>query len=416
MTSPTRNPLALALLGAVQLAALFGDRLKQFSYIAMLGLYAPGSSFELLKLNLFAQIPMLLFSPLVGALLDHWNRRLAIAGACAVRAVLVFAFPLVFVRFESLYVLYAAAFVLSTADLVFAPARAAVLPEVVPADRLLSANAAFWTLGIVGALAGFLVGGWLFDFRGWAWAFRADALAYAAAAVLMAPLLLTATGRTAPAPSAAPPRAREGLRALTRSVGDGARLIGHDRRIAISLVAQSSMFAVGGALSVIGIARIHEVAPAAGTLFLGIIGSSLVAGLLAGAAMAALFRRREHPERTISVSAMLCGVAITGLGRTEGVVALSIWAGLLGVAISPPFILTETLVQRASPGGFYGRVFAAREALVKVAYLGAAIVATAASTLVSKSAILVGMGLFLALLGVALERTSWLRTDASPER
>jgi len=416
MMSPTRNPLALALLGAVQLAALFGDRLKQFSYIAMLGLYAPGSSFELLKLNLVAQVPMLLFSPLVGALLDHWNRRAAIAGACLVRAVLVFAFPLVFIRFESLYVLYAAAFVLSTADLVFAPARAAVLPEVVPADRLLPANAAFWTLGIVGALAGFLVGGWLFDFRGWAWAFRTDAVAYLAAAVIMIPLLLTPAGRTQPAPGALPARPREGLRALARSIGDGARLIGRDRRIGVSLVTQSSMFAVGGALSVIAIARVQEVAPEAGTLFLGIIGSSLVGGLLVGSAIAALFRRRPHPERTISVSALLCGVAVTGLGRTEGVVALSIWAALLGMAISPPFILTETLMQRASPGGFYGRVFAAREVLVKVAYLGAAIVATAANTLVSKSAILVGMGLFLALLGVALERTSWLRTDGTPER
>jgi MFS family permease len=95
---------------------------------------------------------------------------------------------------------------------------------------------------------------------------------------------------------------------------------------------------------------------------------------------------------------------------------LCIWAGVLGLAISPVFVVTETLIQRQSPRGHLGRVFAAREALIKTAYLGAAVLATGINAIVSKASILVALGLFLALLGVVLERTRWLRTDETEEQ
>jgi hypothetical protein len=56
-------------------------------------------------------------------------------------------------------------------------------------------------------------------------------------------------------------------------------------------------------------------------------------------------------------------------------------------------------------------MFAAREALVKAAYLAGAALATAINTVLAKTTILVVLGLFLALLGVLLERTKWLRTE-----
>ena len=92
---------------------------------------------------------------------------------------------------------------------------------------------------------------------------------------------------------------------------------------------------------------------------------------------------------------------------------MCVWAALLGVSISPVFVVTETLMQKASPRQFTGRVFAAREALIKAAYIAAAVVATVLDAVVGKTSLMVGMGLFLALLGVILERTGWLKTEKS---
>src|SRR5712672_4011373 len=94
---------SLLLFGSVQLVALLGDRLKQFTLVGMLGLLVPGSSFELLKLTLFSQVPILLFTPLAGSLIDRWNKPATIVGACVIRALLLLCVPFVYARTHSIY-------------------------------------------------------------------------------------------------------------------------------------------------------------------------------------------------------------------------------------------------------------------------------------------------------------------------
>jgi MFS family permease len=413
LVTTRRDKTSLGMFAGVQLLAVSADRLKQFSFVAMLGLLAPGSSAELLKLNLFMQVPMLVFTPLVGALLDRWNKRNAIVGACVFRAaVLLLVVPL-FEWAGTLYTLYALAAVMAVADLAFGPARSALIPELVDQERLLPTNATFWVLGVVGTLVGFLLGGWLFDFRSWQSVFYTNSLAYLVAAAGMIPVIALQIQ----ARHRAPATRREGtgpiaaIRGIGNSIADSVRLIRADQHIAVSLNAQSALFAMGGVLAVIAIARIQEVAPEGKALFLGIIAASLVVGMIVSSALSGLFRDRVSVQRTISVATLVAGVAIAGFGRSETLVPLSVWAGLLGMSISPVFIVTETLIQHQSPKEHLGRVFAAREALIKTAYLTAAALATAVNAVVSKSAILVSLGLFLALLGVVLERTRWLRAD-----
>jgi MFS family permease len=403
-----RNP-TLQLFGSVQLVALLGDRLKQFTLVGMLGLLVPGSSFELLKLTLFSQIPILLFTPLAGSLIDRWNKPATIVGACVIRALLLMCVPFAYARTHTIYAFYTAAFITSIFDLMFAPARSALLPELVPAERLLSMNALFWTLGIIGTLLGFVGGGWIFDYFSWHSSFFANAVVYAAAAALMLPLVFThRSGHTV---EPLPRDPRHGMAVLARSARDAVYLLRQSRELRASLSIQAGLFAVGGVMSVIGISRVHEVVQTGRALLLSEVGTALILGLITGALLAGWFRDRTLPERTVSVGALLAGVAIAGMGRAYSPLPMCIWAAVLGISISPVFIVTETLMQSASPRQFTGRVFAAREALIKAAFIAAAALATLVNTFVSKPSILVGLGLFLALLGVILERTQWLRLE-----
>lgn len=409
---------SLGLFGGVQFLAISADRLKQFSFISLVGLFAPGSSTELLKLNLFMQVPMLVLTPLVGTLLDRWSRSEAIVGACISRAALLISIPALLGWSHSLYSLYAVASLLAVADLVFAPARSALLPEIVGPAQLHQANAVFWALGVVGTLLGFLAGGWLFDFYSWHTSFFANSFGYLAAAALMTPVALLhgpvrgpVDTRSIPAGAPRVVGLVASVRVVVRSIADSIRLIRSDRHIAVSLTTQSALFAVGGVLSVIAIARIQEVAPAGHASFLSMIAAALVVGMIVASGLSSLFRDRVSVQRSVAVATILCGVAITGLGRSETLVPLCIWSGLLGTSISPVFIVTETLIQHQSPKDHLGRVFTAREALIKTAFLGAAALATAANTVVSKPVLLVSLGLFLALLGVVLERSGWIRAD-----
>jgi MFS family permease len=365
---------------------------------------------ELLKLTLFAQIPILLLTPVAGVFIDRWNKPLSILLVSLIRAVILLAIPAAFLRLNSIYVFYAGACVLSVFDLVFAPARSALLPEVVSPEGLLPANAAFWALGIVGTLIGFLGGGWLFDYYSWNTSFHTVAILYVAAAALMLPVAIA--HRPPPHPVRFPGGpVREEFRFFTRSIRDAVALLRQSRDIRASLIAQAGLFAVGGALSVIGIARIQELSAPGKTLFLSQVGASFIVGLIAGSLGAGMFRERAAGGKAVSVGTLLAGVAIAGMGRTETLIPLCIWGGLLGASMSPIFIVTETILQHRSPRQFTGRVFAAREALIKAGYIAAAILATVVNSFVAKTGVLVGLGLFLALFGVILERTQWLTTE-----
>ena len=269
----------------------------------------------------------------------------------------------------------------------------------------MSANAAVWVLGIVGTFAGILAGGWLFDVRSWVAAFRGGAVVYAVAA-----LVTTALALILPVPVRRM-RAAQAARTFPAAVADALRLFRSDRAIAVGLGTQTGVFAVGGIVAVIAVARVQMSVEFGRATLLSIVAASLVGGLILGSMLPALFRATTRVGLVVAVACMAGGVALAGLGRTENVVPVSIWAAVLGLCVSPVFVVTETLLQRAAPAGFRGRLFAAREALIKSVYLLSAGLAVALDVLLDKGTILVGLGVFLALVGVVIERTDVLDRD-----
>jgi MFS family permease len=397
-----------------QLISIFGDRLNQFAVVGMVGRLEPGSSVELLKLSLFMHAPILLFAPLFGALLDRWNRAVVLIVVDVVRGIIVAAIPALFLVMGNLYAFYFPVLMLSLANLLFSPAKTAIIPELVHESRLLQVNAILWVLGIVATIAGFLLGGWLFDYRSWEWTFYCDAGSYLFSAILLIPLLLIpAMRKVPPVPKTdhhhEGSRWLSGLRSFAFSIKDGAVLIKENRVIGLNLGAQTAIFSIGGILYVVGIAHLQEVFPPGQTIYLSVAGVSGTAGLLMGAAVASIFRRRLSYHRTIAVGALLMGVGIIGITRMNAAFSLAIWCALMGISISPAIILTETLLQKHVPKEFRGRVFSAREALTKLAFVGFSVIATLADAFFSKGTILTAIGLFLALSGVVLERVRWAR-------
>jgi MFS family permease len=392
-----------------QLISIFGDRLNQFGVLGMVGRLEPGSSVELLKLSLFMHLPILFFAPLFGALLDRWNRAVVLIVVDVARGIIVAAIPALFLLMGNLYAFYLPVLLLSLANLLFSPAKTALIPELVPDNRLLQVNAALWVLGIVATIAGFALGGWLFDYRSWEWTFYCDGASYLLSAILLIPLLLLPSMRLANPISAVKipqqgNRLLSGLRTFIFSIK-----VKENRIIGLNLGAQTAIFSIGGILYVIGIAHLQEVFPPGQTIYLSVAGIAGTAGLLLGAGVASFFRQRLSYHRTIAVGALLMGVGIIGITRMNATYSLAIWCALMGISISPPIILTETLLQKHVPKEFRGRVFSAREALTKLAFVGFSGIAALADAFFSKGAILLAIGLFLALSGVVLERVRWAR-------
>jgi len=86
-----------------------------------------------------------------------------------------------------------------------------------------------------------------------------------------------------------------------------------------------------------------------------------------------------------------------------------VWTALMGLFFSPMMVVSETLLQTHTPAKFRGRVFAAREVAVKVAFLATSLAATLSAAVVDKAVIIIVTGVLLAVLGIWIERKDYLR-------
>ena len=164
------------------------------------------------------QLPWLLFALPAGAYVDRLDRRrLLVAVNLARGAVLAGLAVAVWADVATLPVLYTAFFLFGTGETLADSASVALLPSIVPAEHLASANARLLGTYLVGnQLLAPPVGAWLFVVAA-ALPFAFDAASFLAAALLIAPLLAV----TAPSPGAGSSRGRCGPRSPRGWVGCG---------------------------------------------------------------------------------------------------------------------------------------------------------------------------------------------------
>lgn len=123
-----------------------------------------GSSFAVAGILIAKIIPALIFSPVIGVLVDRFDRRRVMITADLVRATLA----VVLITTNSLAVIYLVVLLMETASLFFWPARNALIPHLVDEEDITAANGLAYTtqqasmligLTAVGAiLAGFEAG------------------------------------------------------------------------------------------------------------------------------------------------------------------------------------------------------------------------------------------------------------------
>lgn len=412
MPRATTLKFAFTAFTVAQIVSIFGDRLHQFSVVGMIGRVAPGSTVDLFLFALFSHLPILIFAPLLGTLVDRANRALVLILVDVFRGALVAFIPLLYHRMGSLYAFYFPVFFLSLANLLFAPAKSSAIPEYFGRLKLLRVNAFLWGLGIVGTIGGFAVGGWLFDYKRWELSFYADAASYLVSVVFLLPMLglkvrqgrgpscdrdLRGSSNTPAGPS------------LAAALRDAVALIRADRRIAYGLTAQTALLGVFGVIYVAGIARIQEVLPPGKTIYLSAVATSGTVGLLAGSAAASGLHSRLRPSRMMSCCTVALGIALVGVSLARGLPALMSWTFAMGLAFSPIMIITETMLQSDTPSSFRGRVFAAREVGVKMSFLAMSFLATLSATVVDKTVLILLTGVLLAVVGVWVERKDFLR-------
>jgi MFS family permease len=432
-TSPTPDPNspdgALAVfrnrsflrLWLSQAATQIGGNMVLFGLTVIVSASQPNTAVSLLILSFL--VPAVLFSAVAGVYVDRIDRRLVLIATNALRGFAILGLFLVGDNF--LLILLLNIFV-STVTVFFAPAEAAMIPEVVPRNQLFAANGVFTlTLNAAFALGFALLGPLVINIAG-----------PQAVILIVAALYLIAAAFCWTLPSSPPPalaatdtgphpvgETKVAVQSTIAQMREGLDFIRGNRSIGWSLLYLGISASLVGVLGVLG-PDFAETAlglePKDFTVIVLPLGGGIVMGiLLLNAYGKFLPRRRVIEGGLITLGLMLALLSISGpisrilqnadnasslldLSAVTSLLAVVVFiAFVAGVAYGAIAIPSQTQLQEDLPEDVRGRVFGVLNMLVSVSSFLPIIVVGPISDLIGTGTVMLVVGLGVLATGVA---------------
>ncbi|MGE0041259.1 MAG: MFS transporter [Vicinamibacterales bacterium] len=334
----------IRLLCGGQTISILGSQVHAVA-LPWLVLDATGSGTALGAVLMVAAVPRALLMMAGGAVTDRVSPRRAVLWAHVVRALLVAGLAMCVstgtLAWTMLLVIVA---LMGTADALFYPAYAALIPRLVPKEQLVSANAVLQGGAQAAGLAGPALGGFVVASCG-----VGAALALDAATFVVAAATLGWMGRSPDQPEASG-------QAEVRAPGVVGQLRWHPEVRSALLAVAVVNFAFVGPFT-IGVALVAHERLAGGPAALGWVFSALGAGALLGSLVASSVAARARAlGRLVAITMALVAGGLACMAFVTDVRAAMAAAGTMGAAAG---VLNPTLfgsLQGATDGAMRGRV------------------------------------------------------------
>lgn len=388
-----------------QLVSNFGDRLNQMALVALVYQKNPGSEIALAKLISFTIIPVFLIGPIAGAWVDRLNRKNVMVISDMLRGLLVLSIPL-FIALKQILLVYLVIFIIFSISRFFIPSKMAIIPELVSKEKLLVANTLQDTTRMIGNVVGLVAAGVIVNIAcvGAIGGFYIDSATFFISAGLIAMIIHREYKAGV----------KEDLIKTSEALGDSIRrsIIGEIKEGVRYLTEYSNMrfvmavffllMAGIGAVSCVIIVFIQR-AFGTSTRDLGFLGMFLVAGLLAGTILYGKFGQNIKRRGAVYASFIASGIFIIvftlSVRQYPNLFISGAIAGLLGMAVSPIMISTNTLTHETIPEEARGRIFSSLEAVIHLAFLVFMFAAAYAAKFIDRFWILIAVGIIFAVCG-----------------
>lgn len=369
------------------LVSLFGDFLALYAIFSEMTFRMHASARAITLVTVFFLLPLAFVGPVAGVFVDRWHPRRTMVVSDLARAVL--AIGLVFARAPwHIYVVFLA---LSTFSSFFTPARSVTLPQIVPLEGLMSANALIQQTVQILQMASPVIAGALVGFAGPSSCYYLDSASFVFSGLIIATLAI-------------PPRpahATKQVKSVLRDLFSGMRFIlGHPVISFVILSIAAGTFAISAFSALIAV-FVRDVLHANSYLF-GAMGSAIGAGMLAGGfVVTPLARRVQQKACLVSAGLFTCGgfialIAfiphkIVGLGGCFGI----------GIGVSLLVIPAMALTQGQVPAELRGRVSSSSMSLISISQGIALLFAGDLASRLGITPVFYGSALLLLIISVA---------------
>jgi MFS family permease len=387
-----------------QLITQFGDRIYQMALVGLITALHPGSVLEMSKLLAFGIVPAFTLGPIAGVYIDRWDRRTVLFVTYLIQGVMVLLAAFYLVRLPFIWPMYAVVFVIASLSRFYIPAKMAFIPEIVHHDDLHIANSLATISGMISGGLGVLLGSWIVERTGFLAGFCWDAGCYIVSAALV--ISITALRHKFPNTSeiiAGTKAMLQTEKSVWHEITDGIRYIRSQKEIRFIFWTSFILLFAVGAIYVVIIIFIQQAFHSV-TTDIGVLGVALTAGLFLGNLGYGKWGKNIAAFKVIFWSLILGGgmvVLFTCLieATHHRPVAL-VLSFILGFIIGPVMSAPNTVINKICAAEMSGKVFAAMEFVVYLAFLLAMMVSSFLSLYIDRLWILVGVGGIFMVVGI----------------
>jgi MFS family permease len=391
----------------------FGDKLDYIALIALVGLFPKERAPLLLsQLMIFITLPVLIFGPIAGILVDRWHKKTVMVVCDALRTVCAICIPVLFLATGNMYPVFGVVFFMFLCALFFNAARSAIIPNLVARKNILSANAVVNFVSRGATFLGMLLGGIIVDWQmwyrllgiaGWTAAFILDAITFAVSAVLLYVMRVRLPEIPKRVEHLKPKGffmlLRGGLAKMWHELVHAIKIIVREKNLGFAMATILLIVIAGSVIYILVIPTVQQEL-AWGTSGVGYLAAIGAMGLLLGAYLIGIFGHHFDLKILMLVCFILVGGALVIFPVLNKFWVFALVCFICGTAISPVFIGQDTLIHRYADDFVRGRIFSLRDWILNGLFALVAVVIGFLSTLIHKDYLFVIFGVSVAVLAI----------------
>jgi DHA3 family macrolide efflux protein-like MFS transporter len=388
-----RNRSFLALwLG--QLVSYVGDRFAVVAVLVTINQLANAQGLAVVLIAVTITVPQL-FALVSGVFVDRFSRKAVMIVSDILRAGLVL-LALFVQRPDQLYILYIVAFLSTAVGAFFVPARNASIPNLVPEQQLLTANALIQATDVLSLVAGSSLASLVIAWTGTATGFVTDAATFLLSALFL--LFVTLPPRRQAAPLLV--RRRSQLHEFWTQFMSGMRYIGRNSHL-LQLMAITTVATLGLSATTLLAAVYFDDLLNISAEGLGYLLAMEGLGMALGAWLISSYASWARSRQIISLGMLVLGAGIVVFALAPSFWMVLIGAFVIGICVVSARTTLAAMTQALVPDAQRGRVESAMVTVIGIGTMGAMAMAGLLGDLVGAKAIFVATGIITLLAGAA---------------
>jgi len=387
-----------------QFLSALGDKLHYVA-LGVLIYRLTGSALEIGKMTLATFLPYLLFGLIAGAYVDRWSKKRTMISADLLRAIFVGLIP-VLIGY-SINLVYLLTFLSTTANLFFSPAKMAVIPAIFPKEKILTATSLAETVENMTEILGFALAGVLIMLIPIKTIFYFDSLTFLFSAISILAMKFNFETQE----QAKPPDA-ENESHIFKDILEGLAYIRKTKVLSHTLITYClAVLVFSGINPLIFVYALDTLKTS--TVGLGVLEASAAVGITFGCIAISVWGNSINKQKLVLWGYFISGLTIAILGMFPTYFLALIGFFFAGVSNAMFLIPIQSIFQEETVAPMRGRVFSARFASTRVAFMGSVWILSYGATQMGVEKVYILSGLTLLLGTILLSGFAFLKTKAA---